>query len=419
MIRVGLLYLLSVMALFALEKSDFAYMRAVEKSPTNGIVQIELPFEMYKHLNYKDLSDLAVFDAHDKQMPHTFGFTYTKRAPYRNKNLPFVLLDTLKKTPSNSIKVRLNGKEVEIQEHPKQGIDREYIVDTSSMKEGIDEITINFSNRELITDIKLYCSDDLTHWSRVAGDFTLANLNLHDTHIIKNQLTLHLGAHHYLKLQMQKPLDIKSISAIRIGSSQQTTKRLVLPLHKKDGGIEFSLSKNVLVDHLEFVLSSREQLYRFNLLVKDEKGQWHVKRAFQIYNLQNGRLTQLSLALDMNDEAYAIEAVEGSYMPDDIQLYLHYRPHKLFFLAQGDAPYSILYSSIKHAKKYPYLGKIITLDKKFVKSGVGHEEVSNPKANKIKKPYEYKVLLVWFSLVLGVSVLGLISYRLYISFLPR
>ncbi|WP_428737963.1 DUF3999 family protein [Sulfurimonas sp.] len=409
--KIFLALCITIISLEAIEKNDFVYERAINTNATQGFVKVQIPVTLYDHLSSSSMNDLAIIDADNKVMPYSIEkITLTKQDTQKH-NLPFSLFKTIKEQKNNSLDIKYQGTSINFSEN-KQINDEDYIVDASIMKDGIDYLQIKSADSEYMLQTTVACSDDLLHWYTITNSQMLANITMQESKILKERLNLFTHSCKYLKIHTQKPLNFNYILAVKTKKVFSEPDPVQLEFHKVNKGIEFTIPKQLPIQNLQFILPKKEQLYKLKLYAKDDnQNTWLYIDHMTIYTLQNGKLSQLESSLVTNLRHFRLEATDNSYLPEELQLAFKYHPTELYFLAQGKAPYTLVYDSIKQRIPQTSL-KTMRQDNTAALATLGEEKVLNIDAKKIEKEPDYTAILVWISLTVGILILGFMSYRL-------
>jgi len=395
--------------LIAVEKNDFTYKRDIITTQKEGLISVKLPLEVYAKLTFKELSDLGVYDALDQLMPHTLLVKHPSQLKIQEKVIPFASYKSLKTSPAHNIKLVFEGKNINLNAI-NTFEEKDYILDTSGMTTGIDTLLIKSKNLKNMVHVDTFCSNDLATWRLIKSNEILAKLSMQESPILKERLYLNSKPCHYLKLKIDKPLNIDHISAYK--ASQQLTKpepqKLILQHH--NNGIEFNLTKNITLNTLYFALPNKEQFYKLILLSKNTKNApWHPIKTMSIYSLKKGKVTALSLALKTQANYYRIQAQENSYLPKQLELSFDYDNAELYFLAQGTAPYTLVYDSLQKVSQVDILA---LNDTNSSTAQLSREKSLNPNAKVVITPTNYKAIFTWIALILGVILLAFMTFTL-------
>ena len=409
--------LCAFMTVHALEKNDFAFERIVENKSASqhGVIRIDLPLSVYGHVNGKALLDIAVFDAHGNRMPHMLKHLNATSQTTQRQSISFARIKTLKEQQNSSVLVSYRGKEITFSENTLLD-DEDYILDTSMMKDGVDYLVINSSDREYMMSAESACSNDLSHWRSISHAQTLANITMAKGNIVKKRLNVNITHCNYIKVHTQKPLGIESITAVKTVSSATKLKSQILDFRKVDTAIEFNMPQFLTLQGLQFGLSKQKQIYAFNIFTKNSSTQkWLFLKRINIVSSKTQQESTLEARLNTNAKFYRMVAASGSYMPQELQLSFTYNPIQLYFLAQGKTPYSLVYGSLKSVKSSASLKKMLLQKSVYTTATLKEEKVLNSSATIVLKKRDYKAILVWLSLLLGVSLLGFMSYKLLVE----
>ena len=194
-----------------------------------AIYKLNLPQSIYQTTVRKDLGDIRVFNKDKKRVPHAI------RRPVSNQeeemirlDLAFFPLHATDKSRGNGgtsleFKVDDDGTIIKIQSNENFSLAdnadiRRYIIDTSGVKQSIDELEFELTGVKsgFIKRGKLQYSDNLNDWFSLVNNFSIAELDYGAHKLHKNKLTLPNKKFRYLRFVWKdKPegIQIKSISA--------------------------------------------------------------------------------------------------------------------------------------------------------------------------------------------------------------
>ena len=417
--RLFITLFIGFISLNALEKNDFAYERTLLTSAKTGIIKTELPKILYYHIHNQDLSDLAVFDADGKVMPHILKHLDTSEQHVQREEIPFAHVKTLREHKGEALDINYLDKKFTLIVNSKVS-DEDYILDLSKMQRGVDYIQVASSDSDYILNTELACSDDLSHWRALSTSQVLANMTMQNSHIVKTRLNINSSSCSYLKIHTQKPLTITGVKAINTHTVLQPTAPKTVEFQLLNKAIEFEFPKHLKLQNLIFKLLDNEQLYKLDVFSKNsEDEEWHLLKHITVYTLKNGELTNLSTPLSSYASHYRIEAAEGSYLPERVELYVSYDPTYLYFLAQGTAPYTLSYGSLKRVDQNTALMKLFDIKSEISDAILDKETIVNIDANKAVVQRDNRAILVWLSLIVGVLLLGFMSYKLFTEYHTR
>ena len=130
----------------------------------------------------------------------------------------------------------------------------------------------------------------------------------------------------------------------------------------------------------------------------------------EFYRLKENQLVKDEVTFNSTAKYYRIEAAKGYYLPKELKLFFTYEHKKLNFFAQGTPPYKLYYGSLSEKREQTDFSSLAITP---VKATFGEEKVMNADALKVPDaPRNSSAVWVWISLVVGVMVLGFMSYKL-------
>jgi len=394
--------------LFGLDKNDFTYTRDINSTATSGIINIELPIAVLEHISPYTHPDIAVFDSNNRRMPHALIDQNPQEEKRKEMSLPYTLITKEQLENRTSLYIAMNDKTISLQETVTLQ-EQDYIVDATSMQEGIDHLLIHGYDTNYMIKTDVWCSSDLNNWRLIADKAVLANLYMQERHVGNNRINLRGARCNYLKIHAQEPIIISEILGVKALSVAQPRKSHNLSNDRVDGGIEFKVASMVRVDKLHFSLPPKEQFYTFNLLTYNYNDlSWNILKQITIYSLQNGKLNHLDTKLNPSQK-YRLEAIDGAYLPEDMNLSFTYIPTQLYFIAQGKAPYSLNYKAAVPVPSSGYLDTILTLDQSSSEATLLNERLNDKQESVKETTSNFSGVAVWLALILGVVVLSFMS----------
>jgi len=408
-----LLTLCASLTLSAALPTDFAYVRPIDIRQNGTFITFELPLSVYKQSHSAQLNDLAVIDAEGKEMPFRITTPHHTEEKSEQQPLPFSPYEVITKEKKEGLTLHYAQKSITLNSYTDLN-NTSYIVDASAMKEGIDTLSIISDEPAYMTQVKVAYSNDLKHWSRNYQG-TIAKLQMQGSEILEEKVSLHIPSSRYLNIQIQKPLRITTIIAHKAHTYEQAA--IATPIQftrATDEGtahIDFEMPTNLRLDKLTITLPQGEQFFHFNILKRDSLDTaWKSLLNASFYRLKNSQLLQDTVTLNTTAKYYRVVPAKGYYLPKELTLSFTYAHKCVTFIAQGIPPYHLYYGSLR-AKTTQSDFSTLTLTP--LQASLGEETVMNAEALKApQKPLEKRALLVWISLIIGVIVLGFLSYRL-------
>jgi len=412
-----LILFFSFISLFALNKDDFAYSKDIHMQNNAGLVQIRLSTDIYKSLVYSDLSDMAIFDATGKMMPQKLTLATMKKRDSKTKEVPFVSFDALKSGEKQEVRLEYKGAQIQMLSLGDTQ-NEDYIVDLRGVEKEVKKLYISSEEKKYMLFVNIECSDTLEKWRVIKEKAVIASFDFENSRLQRHSIEMPFIKCHYLRLRTEKKFPI---SKIRV---QEYPKSIEAPLEKEKvrylnikNGLEFEVSKNLRIQDLYFTLEDKEQLYKLEVLARDSKDRrWKKIREAQIYSIgsKDKRLEKYHIHLNTNYNFYRVQAQESSYLPKELPLSYTYQRQDLCFLAQGEAPYTLAFGSFRSRLLSKDNAKLLVKEGLGVQASLGEKELLGGQEKLFKiKEIPTRKYWVWCSLVLGVLLLGFISFSLY------
>ena len=409
-------YLTLSAALFAIEKSNFAYESAINTTQKNGMISVEIPLDVYNGVQSHQLEDIAVFDALGHPMPQSIKHVISRSESVSSELLPFTSLEQKTQKSSDEVEVIINNKSVKItkQDSLQDSLEKtSYMIDSSSMKSGIDYLVIRSDTSSYMVSVNIAKSQDLKNWRLLVRDERLAKLSLQSTEVLKERIDLRTEATPYLLIESPEPFVISSVTAYKHETQYQRDVRTVLAYTRDGESITFELPMFVFLKSLFFTLPNSDQMYQLKITSQDTPdAEPHVVAQGDIYSIEAGKVRKDEIAIGGFGRYYRIEARNNSYLPQALSLHYTRERRTLTFLAQGVAPYTLCYGSLKTIVPNSDLSAFKSSEKNFsvsITKGVltNQEAITTP-----EKPEKESAWLVWLALLVGVALLSFMSYKL-------
>lgn len=426
------------------ELEHFAKGYELKTDGSAAIYKLALPESIYQTTVRKDLGDIRVFNKDKKRVPHAI------RRPESNQEKETINLDLAFFPLHGTENSRDNGKtslefmvaddgsliKIQESEYFSQAKNIEinhYIIDTSGVKQSIDELEFELTGIEsgFIKLAKLQYSDNLNDWFPLVDNFSIAELDygIHKLH--KNKVTLPKKKFRYLRFVWKdKPngMQIKNISA-RINTvwTSHNHKRLAISGQLVDSEkqiYEFDLGGQFPLDRVNIILPEENTLIEVKIKSRNnEKLEWHHRYTGLIYNLQVKENSIESGEIKIRsttDQYWQLEVKTRDGLGDKLPV-LEFRwvPNELYFLARGQGPFTLAYGNGRidpPGKPIDILMNVLTEDqeKNLVGKAELGVEVSLMGDDALKSEFviPWRRILLWGVLIFGVLVLGIMVIRL-------
>jgi len=429
-----------------LSPDDFAYGFTVQAEEGTGpLWELDLPDDVYRGIVQPDLSDLRVFNAAGGVVPHAVtrppAISQKAPAPFE---LPFFPLHAGATDESDQRILHIvtdeTGAIVDTTSEPfrPDTTDRlvAFLVDTSTLERGPNRLVLDWDRREgtgFAVTVDVLASDDLSRWSTLASDVTLADLQSGGAALLHNEIALPGHKTKYLRINWPKAIgDIKP-TRIRafFASAEQPPPRHTIEVRgtaddQSQGSWLFDAEGFRPVDKVRVLFPSSNMVLQGSLYSRaTPDGNWHLRHSGIIYSLEREGATLESAPIQFTSTAdrywrFVAEADQDPMAEGSPTLELGWIPHHLTFVARGSPPYTVAFGNalVKSAQRPvamllkdigsgPDEGLTVEANASAVFT-LGGEEKRLP----TPPPLPWKEWVLWAVLLAGVVLLAMMVRRL-------
>jgi len=431
---------------------DFARGMTLETNGSGPFYSLALPAWVYKETVRSDIGDIRIFNSSDEMLPHVIKQPESIAKPVHPPAiLPFfpVFADQKKSGTSAGEKVSLqiktaeDGTIINVQAGGKQPSRpnplQTVLLDLSHLQPRPAELEMEWDNKgeNFVTSVSVDGSQTLTQWTPLVQGAGLAEQHFSGHTLYKNRVSLPERDFpaNYLRINWpdQAPkIKLTMVTAI-FPDTQTGPKRNWRQLQGEripDADTEtfrFDAKGAFPVDRVNIRPAETNSLIRAEIQSRQDKGaKWRLRHRGLFYHLSVDK-TVISnenfLIPVVNDRYWRIETTSGSGVTSDRPplLELGWIPHRLVFLARGEAPFTLACGSARfgpgdgavenvlqdiHEEKQAALLSKASAGRRFVLGG--HEALE-----KRGLPHSWKTWVLWGALAAGVALLGFMAYRLY------
>ena len=426
----------------ALSLDDFTHSIEVTTETTTDapVLKITLPEDIYTYSKSSDLSDIRVFNAKMKIVPHkimnqtliTTESTTAKRISF------FPILNNQKPTLNQNLQIETTITGTIISSSTNEILSptsyvSSYILDLSSFTTTPNTITINLSskdNKDFNQSINIQQSSDLANWQTIIRNTPIINLRHLKKSINTTSIDLPQSTHKYLKIVW--PLALKDV---KIESIDSTTKAYITAQEKIHTKI-FSTSQKLLDENNGIYTFQANgywptknvnlELININTTIPgrlysklDKDSSWVLRGNTEFFKLnKSGEITSNKAI-----QVYGLAPRYWGLKPDNKdfdtdflpKVVVDWTPKDLFLMASGEQPYTVAFG----ARGLDYQASSTTL-LNYLNKGNNDDIVtaitSYINTHKIKppppepepepEPFPWSKTIMWLALLLGVGVLG-------------
>jgi hypothetical protein len=421
---------------------DFAYGLTLEMDQDAPLYQVDMPQSIYESVTDRNLGDIRVFNQQGEVVPHTLWDRRPETIPAASP-APVPLFPLYgpvaeySRTLSMQVITDHDGIIVQVGTAPdlNGAAVTAYILDASQLEPHPDQLEILWpaNTDNLVMNVDLDVSQDLSRWSRLVSGAALADISFQGNRLIRRQIQLPEYHGRYLRLSWPghaRNLAITGIRALFPTSpprSPRLWKTLSAGAPEKPNEYLFDTGGFFPVDSLEILPPQRNTLSRATLFSRDLIGApWQVVYSGLVYNLEvdGHRLYSDTIRQAPNaDRFYKLQVdSEGGGLGAGLpEMKIGWTRQQLYFVARGQGPYTLAYGNAavfgETAPLDPLLGRLEHQnDSLFIKPARLGSPVELGGPERLKKPIPpglWKVYALWAVLVLGVLLLGAMAWRLY------
>jgi hypothetical protein len=444
----------------ALTKNDFAYGIEFFPGDKQAMQAVLLPEHFYQNLVSPNGGDFRVFDAHGQLMPFTVKQLQLKNENKSKIELAFYpvytqqgdSLDSLALSLGNTdqgISLLINNKTSESSANSTLAA---YIVDRQKAK-NLHSLDIEWREPRtgFIGPIKVEGSNDLIHWSTLVRDASLSRFEHQQQFIGNSTIFLPLHEGRYLRISWvtdRSPFLVTSVVANVTDYRDETAEKtletnLTLRLIDSDtllpfgaaaqNSYQFELPENLPIVAIELISNNDNYFFLADVYSHAPQAKTSEK---SIPWLAHGELNQYRLTMSEQQLVSSAKVISSpkhrqwllsfrepkNYNGGDLpQVKMSWLPEQLIFIAQGQPPYTLAYGNpnvetgvhqlsslfarLKPEEWQNILARVITLPAPIELGGVS-------KLVATASPFPWKTLALWLVLILGVTTMAVMAYRL-------
>lgn len=421
------------------DQSDYARGRVLDTSDQSLVQRLTIPDDVYEWTVRADLGDLRLFNSSQEEMP------FSLRRPQHAEEfspwvaLPLFPLPSAENGSAGQPRVRVEVNDLGTIIAYSAGVEpgetaEAFLLDASGLDSVPTEMQLHWPHggaEDFVSRVRVETSDDLNTWRTLIAGTTLASLSGSAEEIrhsvALNRIELPRRQARYLRITQIEGTAPLAISGVRVRH-----RRLELPQRRwrtldgsaLKGGWEFTSGGWYPVDRLRVGESgSANYLASAHLYSRsDENAAWRERglRTFYRSSIGGQVVESEPLVIDEGDRFWRVEFEgEGIQVP---VLTIGWLPDEVVFLKQGAAPYVLAYGQAGvTARQWPLTELLRQLNghKPVALADVPFASVAEPqmlggpdRLLAVPDPIDWRTVVLWSVLVLGVLLVGGMAYRL-------
>ncbi|MCP4412300.1 MAG: DUF3999 domain-containing protein [Gammaproteobacteria bacterium] len=436
-----------------IKQEDFSYQAQLNIDDTKSIQLLELPENVQGKLHHQAAQDLHIYDAKGQVQPliikydshqtqaaieHSMVFFPLKAEPQKQQGI------SVSEQQNLAIKLEVLVKpEIEqpVRSETETQTPRAYIIENPLYDENIKaEGKIYQLNLELeldfegIANLKLETGMDLNRWRTLVVRDSVSQMNFQGQQLNKNTISIKEQAARYLKLLWTgtKAPKINGIKAI-VGQKKLKpefvwSENLNLKLlttensadNSTDNTYEFKVSPSFHSNKLRLVTEKDNQIVSGVLAAaRTENSNFYAFDNFQFYQIKTNENIVSVVETDMKRQQSQHWRVQFEYPLkvniEDIHLQLNRYPASVYFLMQGEAPYTLAFGHPSIQKLPKTITNIMTDVMKISDKNYGIATISSIEKILVQEEanFNWKLLLLWSALLGGVLMMSWMARSLF------
>lgn len=430
-----------------LKPNDFAYGMPLEVDGDGALYSFDLPTEVNRYSTRHDLGDLRIFNGYGEVVPHLLKPEVARETPQPEPvALPFFpIMETVddgKGDTQINIATDENGAVINFWQRGgglQASVVGRYLIDASALQQPLEKLLLNWdeSAEGFLVPVALEASNDLTNWTPLTTNASLASLTQGGYHLRQGEISLAgQQAAKYYRLGWplgEMGVKLAGLSGVlqMLGDEKPRRWQRYSPTgdSSQPGHYLFRVEGHYPFDRARVILPQGNTVVRARLFSRGAaaKSPWREHFHGLLYNLlRDGRVlandaVQLPY-VDAPEWKLEIETDGGGLGRGEPQLELGWLPERAYFVARGEAPFTLAFGAAGIARANGDISSLLnTLQQSrqgegFIKSampGAMYELGGQYRLAGLPKPLPWQQWLLWATLSIGVLIVALMARSLY------
>lgn len=417
---------------------DKFYYNAEISSGETSLRRLELNASMVSQLTQTNAGDVRIYDANGNEMPAILR-AINKKQEEKSEELSFYpLFNTSGVAREKNIKVKRDdsGNVVSVSSLSKSvksdGNITGYIIDQLKyLPMKLSSLAFEWSQEShmQVINVKVETSDDLKSWRTVNNSAVIALLQFENNLLKQDTVEFQHATKRFIRITLKKPVSgflLNKVTATFNSDVETDYHWISVGEMKKVEGEEpyyvFTSVGGVAAVKLKFDIKDYKGMFSGELYSFNNK-KWVLRK----HGISQYKIAQQEVV--MESEPITINGVadkEWKFVPDNKaaffdsalpEILFAYRRYELVFNAQGTAPYAIAWGNSEVTTQHSALAAIVKLaeengsriDTVNVMSSRRTDVVAKDPSDEI----DWKKLILWSVLILGVLGAGRMAYSLF------
>ena len=400
-----------------------------------SLFRVPLTDDVYDTVVRADLGDIRVLNAAGDAVPHTLRRPprpATPEAMWREvPSFPMSAVQTAGQARTQ-VRVDATGAVLEVMGDPAPKAVSAYLVDVSSIDEPLTRLALSWNvpaGVTFVSQVTVQGSDDLDTWRTLVTSAALAQLQRDALVLTQNEIALHgSGRSRYLRISWPADLAAVTLSAVRVRPRSAVTedeirwRTLSAVGTEPPGTVLFDARAQLLVEFVDLEFQTVSDTAEVSVRSRPTpESDWRLSHRGVFYALQESRgsiamRSEIARIPQTSDRYWSLERTSGGWLQPPL-LRIGWHPHELVFLAQGSAPFTLVYGSARvDATDAPVDALLARLDESARTDQVRTATLEPPRdlggPDVLTPPLPGRRLLLWSVLVAAVLMLAFLALRL-------
>jgi hypothetical protein len=415
--------------------TDFARGAAI-RAEGGSLFRVPLPDDVYETVVRPDLGDIRVLNAAGDAVPHTLRRPPRPAAAEAEwRTVPSFPMSAIQTggPARTQVRVDANGAVLEVTGDPERKATSAYLVDVSTIEGPLTRIALSWNAPEGVTflsRVTVQGTDDLDTWRTLVPSAALAQLQRDALVLTQNEIELPgTGRAKYLRISWPNELAAVALTTVRARPRSATTQQeirwraLSAVGTEPSGIILYDAQGHFPVEYVDLEFQDSSDAADATVRSRPApESEWQIRHRGLFYSLQEasgGIRSEPAAMTSAADRYWSLQRTGAGWaQARSPRLSIGWHPHELVFVAQGAAPYTLVYGSARvDAADAPVDALLARLDESDridqVRAATLEPARSLGGAAALTPPRPVRRFVLWGVLVAAVAMLALLAMRLF------
>ena len=415
--------------------TDFARGAAI-RAGDGSLFRLLLPDEVYETVARADLGDVRVINAAGQAVPHTLRQTSRPASPQPDwrtvPSFPMSAVQT-RRPARTQVRVDANGTVLEVTGDPERAAVSAYLVDVSSLEQPLMRMALSWTAPAGVTflsTVSVQTSDDLDTWRTVVPSAALAQLQ-HDALVLtQNEIVLPVtGRAKYLRISWPGELAAVTLTAVRVRPRSAATDReirwrtLSAVETEPTGTATYDTGGHFPVEYVDLEFQDDSETADATVQSRPAaESDWQTRHRGLFYALRvdgRGLRSEPVSVTSTSERHWRLRRHGAGWAPArPPRLRIGWHQRELVFVAQGAAPFTLVYGSARVNPTDARLDALLATLEEAARSDQVRTATLEPSrslggAVALRPPTPVRRVVLWGVLVAAVVLVGVFAIRLF------